>query len=99
MKTSALNLVVFFTLCTSVLMAQSNSFFVGANGGANLSKFKYTEDLSELYPTTNSIFGLNGALEWAKKTLQFIHDKKDISERQRSLLQESAKDKIKRLEE
>lgn len=39
------------------------------------------------------------ALEWAKKTLQFIHDKKNISERQRSLLQESAKDKIKRLEE
>lgn len=37
------------------------------------------------------------AIEWAKKTLQFIHEKKDISERRRSLLQESANDKIKRL--
>lgn len=62
MKTSALNLVVLLTLFASTLMAQSNSFFIGANGGANLSKFKYTEDLSELYPTTNAIFGLNGGV-------------------------------------
>ena len=62
MKTFALNLAVLLTLCTSTLIAQSNSFFIGANGGANLSKFKYTEDLSELYPTTNAIFGLNGGV-------------------------------------
>lgn len=37
------------------------------------------------------------AVEWAKKTIQVIRNKKDISERQRSLLLESANDKIKRL--
>lgn len=62
MKTVTLNLVVLLTFCVGTLAAQSNSFFIGANGGANLSKFKYTEDLSELYPTTNSIFGLNGGV-------------------------------------
>lgn len=42
------------------LRAQQSSFFIGANGGGNLSKFKYTEDLSELYPSTNPLLGLNG---------------------------------------
>ena len=37
------------------------------------------------------------AVEWARKTLQFIRNKQDISERQRNLLLESANDKIKRL--
>jgi len=43
-----------------MLQAQDNSFYIGANGGMNLSKLKYTEDLQELYPTSNSVFGFNG---------------------------------------
>ena len=45
-----------------LLHAQSNSFFIGVNGGANFSKFKYTVDLAELYPTSTSLPGLNGGL-------------------------------------
>lgn len=45
------------------LLAQHNSFFVGANGGVNLSHYKFTEDLSELYPVSNSRLGLNGGFD------------------------------------
>lgn len=38
------------------------------------------------------------ALEWAKKTLDFIEKNTNISERQRGLLKESAEEKIKRLQ-
>ena len=44
------------------LNAQSSSIFIGATGGANLSKFKFTEDLKELYPASNSLLGLNGGV-------------------------------------
>ena len=45
-----------------LLHAQSNSFFFGLDAGANFSKFKYTVDLAELYPTSTSMVGLNGGL-------------------------------------
>ena len=45
------------------LQAQPNSFFIGGTGGINFSKFRYTEDLSELYTTTNRIFGINGGVQ------------------------------------
>ena len=51
-------LLLFFSL--TFLEAQNNSFFIGASGGGNFSKFKYTEDLAELYPGSSSVFGLNG---------------------------------------
>ncbi|MBX2871470.1 MAG: hypothetical protein KTR30_05205 [Saprospiraceae bacterium] len=38
------------------------------------------------------------ALAWAKKTIEFMKGNKEVSERQRTLLLESANDKIKRLE-
>lgn len=44
----------------ATLNAQRNSFYIGANGGGNFSKFKFTEDLAELYPGSNPVFGLNG---------------------------------------
>ncbi|MCB0547997.1 MAG: PorT family protein [Phaeodactylibacter sp.] len=46
----------------ATLNAQHNSFFIGANGGGNFSKFKFTEDLAELYPNSNPVFGLNGGV-------------------------------------
>lgn len=46
----------------SSLSAQQNSFFIGATGGANLSKFKYTNDLAELYPASSGIPGLNAGV-------------------------------------
>ena len=44
-------------------MAQQSSFYLGARGGANISKYKFTEDLKELYPTSNGVFGMNGGFD------------------------------------
>ena len=49
-----------FAMSIAALQAQRNSFYIGANGGVNLSKFKFTEDLAELYPSSKTLFGLNG---------------------------------------
>lgn len=59
MKRFALSLLL-FSMSLITLSAQSNSVFIGANGGVNLSKLKYTEDLQELYPNSKAILGLNG---------------------------------------
>ncbi|MCB0572635.1 MAG: PorT family protein [Phaeodactylibacter sp.] len=59
MKTHATALLLFLFSIVA-LQAQQSSFFIGASGGGNLSKFKYSEDLAELYPSTSSVFGLNG---------------------------------------
>lgn len=55
-------LMLLCCLLTFSLQAQQNSIFVGGTAGGNLSKFKYTSDLSELYSTTENVFGLNGGL-------------------------------------
>lgn len=60
MKQSAFMMTVLCLLSLGTLQAQKNSFYIGANGGVNLSKFKYTEGLSELYSSTKPVFGLNG---------------------------------------
>ena len=61
MKTTTITLALaLFSL--AALHAQHNSFFIGANGGGNFSKFKFTGDLKELYPNTSGIFGLNGGV-------------------------------------
>ena len=61
MKTTTITLALaLFSL--AALHAQHNSFFIGATGGGNFSKFKFTEDLKELYPNTSGIFGLNGGV-------------------------------------
>ena len=44
------------------LYAQSNSIFIGANGGVNFSKFKHTVDLAELYSRSSTLTGLNGGI-------------------------------------
>lgn len=51
------------TVGLGTVQAQRQSVYIGANAGMNLSKFKYTEDLSELYTTTNSLLGLNGGVD------------------------------------
>ena len=43
--------------------AQTNSFYIGARAGANASQFRFTEDLKELYPTVNKLWGLNGGFD------------------------------------
>lgn len=62
MKPYVFMLALLCPLSFMTLNAQKNSFFIGATGGVNLSKFKFTEDLSELYTTSNSVFGLNGGV-------------------------------------
>lgn len=61
MKQFALSCLL-FTMSLVVLNAQSNSVYIGANGGVNLSKLKHTEDLKELYPTSKAALGLNGGV-------------------------------------
>lgn len=56
----SLTMLAFFSLST--LHAQT-SFYIGAKGGANTSKYKFTEDLKELYPQSNAIFGMNGGFD------------------------------------
>lgn len=62
MKTVHLLLVA---LCLGVtgLMAQGTSFYIGGQAGGNLSKFKFSEGLKDLYPVSNSVFGLNGGVD------------------------------------
>ncbi len=60
MKTHTIALVLFLMSSLTLSAQYKNSFYIGATGGANLSKFKFTEGLADLYPTTNAIFGLNG---------------------------------------
>jgi len=54
-------LVAFIGL--SSMTAQRSSFYIGANAGMNTSKYKFTEDLRELYPTSNPVLGLNGGVD------------------------------------
>lgn len=54
--------ILLIAFCLTGLTAQRNSLYVGGNGGANLSKFKFTNELSELYSASNAIVGLNGGL-------------------------------------
>lgn len=56
-------LCVTLLLATAGLIAQGSSFYVGARAGGNLSKFKFTEGLKDLYPVSNSVFGLNGGID------------------------------------
>ena len=63
MKLQLMVLSFFSMLSLSILNAQQSSFYLGANGGANTSKFNFTEDFKEQYPNTNSVFGVNGGFD------------------------------------
>ena len=52
--------LILFAFTLTTLHAQNSSFFIGANGGVNFSKFKHTVDLAELYSTSNALTGVNG---------------------------------------
>ena len=56
---SIITTIIAVALSLNFLAAQ-NSFFIGGNAGVNFSKFKYTEDLAELYSSTTPLTGLNG---------------------------------------
>lgn len=72
MKRAILLSAILVQFCFVALTAQQNSFFIGANAGANLSKFKFTEDLKELYPTTNSKLLLNGGFTMGLEIEDFV---------------------------
>ena len=46
-----------------VASAQSSGFYLGTKAGVNGSKFRFTEDLKELYPTSERLAGLSLGLE------------------------------------
>lgn len=62
MKRNVFSLAFLCLLLSQITFAQENSVYIGGNGGLNLSTLKFTEDLSELYPSTSSRLGLNGGL-------------------------------------
>ena len=59
MKHLIVTLLALAMTCISA-QAQRTSFYVGATGGVNFSKFKHTVDLAELYSRSSSVTGLNG---------------------------------------
>jgi hypothetical protein len=61
MKKSIISLFCLVCFGMVALNAQSSAF-IGGQGGVNLSKFRYTSDLSELYTTTESLFGVNAGV-------------------------------------
>ena len=53
-----------FTLLAAAALAQGPSaFFLGTHAGVNGSQFRFTEDLSELYQTSDRIAGVNVGLD------------------------------------
>lgn len=62
MKRSHIVMAVLCLFGMISLHAQQSSFYIGTNAGVNMSRFKYTEDLGELYTSSNSMFGVNGGL-------------------------------------
>lgn len=52
----------FSLLTISILTAQS-AFYLGTQAGINGSKFRYTEDLLELYPTSERLAGVNVGID------------------------------------
>ena len=61
---------LFFGLSVVALTAQSSAF-IGGQGGGNLSKFRYTSDLSELYPGVEALFGVNAGLTFGLEINNF----------------------------
>ena len=55
-------LIVACLLMSTALSAQS-AFYLGSQAGVNGSKFRFTEDLLELYPTTERLAGVNVGIE------------------------------------
>ena len=54
----------FLLMAVATVLAQGGSaFYLGAHAGANGSQFRFTEDLSELYQTSDRIAGVNVGLD------------------------------------
>ena len=58
----ALLVLLATALTTAVALAQSG-FYLGTHAGVNASKLRFTEDLVELYPTSERIAGANVGLD------------------------------------
>jgi len=67
MKSLIAILSLICTFSVLELNAQTNSFYIGARAGGNNSEFKFTEDLKELYPNSNTVMGLNGGVDMGLK--------------------------------
>ncbi|MEL6923215.1 MAG: porin family protein [Bacteroidota bacterium] len=67
MKQFVMTFCLLVAFSATQLMAQRSSFYIGANAGMNASKYKFTEDLKELYPTSNPVWGLNGGVDMGLK--------------------------------
>lgn len=63
MKSLIAILILVFTFGIINVQAQTSSFYIGARAGGNLSEFKFTEDLKELYPTSNKVMGITGGFD------------------------------------
>ncbi|MFK7773758.1 MAG: porin family protein [Saprospiraceae bacterium] len=63
MKRPTFLMALLCLLATNQLFAQSTSIFIGTEGGFNISKLQYTEDLKELYPTSNFRTGINAGVK------------------------------------
>lgn len=65
-------LIITLLVCSGfiALNAQSSAF-IGGQGGANLSKFRYTSELSELYPSTEAVAGVNAGLTFGLEIKNF----------------------------
>lgn len=61
MKKISITLLTCLVVGLAAVHAQS-SVFIGGQGGVNLSKFRYTRDLSELYPSVESLLGVNAGV-------------------------------------
>ena len=65
---AALGRLLLAALLAGVVLAEASAqygsaFYLGANAGMNASKFRFTEDLLELYPTSNRLPGVNVGLD------------------------------------
>lgn len=67
MRSLTAALLLFCTLSSVQLNAQTNSFFLGAKAGASSSEYRFTENLKELYPTGNKVWGINGGFDMGIK--------------------------------
>lgn len=70
MKKLLFTLIACLSMSMMVLQAQTSAF-IGGQGGVNLSKFRYTSDLSELYPGVESILGVNAGMTFGLEIQNF----------------------------
>ena len=56
-------LLAAISVLTLTMLSAQSAFYLGAQAGINGSKFRYTEDLLELYPTSERLAGVNVGID------------------------------------